>query len=437
MNARSGACALLLLIGAAVSGCGGGSTGTSADGNGSSSSGSGSSSSSSGSGGVTITVNTPPQSETVVEGQSATFQVTASSNASLHYQWQINGVDVDGAANASFTTGTQAPSGDGSHISVLISNGSTSVSAGPATLHVYAETAVPAPTQYVVDPAVTDASIDDSYGMHYAYFNPSVTPKGKLFVFLPGTGAKPADYLLIITAAANNGYHALGLAYQNSSLVTLPCAATGDPNCPGDVHEATFTGAATSTLVSVSPADCVQNRLVKALTWLSARYPQQNWGQYLDGSGDIVWSSVRIAGHSQGGSLSAYIGKRVTVDRASFLSAPDDEVGGQVATWLTASGPTNPARYFGFAHTSDALIPYNVIQQTWPALQLPQFGTYTSVDGVTPPFGGSHMLDTSLGATTLVTPLTYHDITVVDVTTPTDSNGLPTYRRVWQYLCFQ
>jgi hypothetical protein len=429
MNPRSRASELLLpLIAIAVSSCGGGGTSPAADGNGGSSS---------SSGGSAIAVTASPQSETVIEGQSATFQVAASSDAPLHYQWQVNGVDVDGATGTSFTTAVQTPSDDGSQISVELSNGSTSASAGPAVLHVYAETAVPAPTQYVVDPAVTDASIDDSYGMHYAYFNPAVTPKGKLFVFFPGTGAQPRDYLLIVTAAANNGYHALGLAYQNSSLVTLPCAATGDLNCPGDVHEATFTGAATSSLVSVSPADSVENRLVKALAWLSAQHPQQNWGQYLDGSGNVIWSSVRVAGHSQGGSLSAYIGKRVAVDRASFLSAPDDEVGGEAATWLTASGQTDTTRYFGFAHTNDALIPFSVIQQTWPALQLPQFGTYTAVDGVAAPFGGSHMLDSSLGSTTLVTPLTYHDITVVDVTTPTDSNGLPTYRHVWQYLCFQ
>lgn len=385
---------------------------------------------------ATVSIGTEPTNQTIVEGQVASFQVVATGSAGLSYQWQLNGADIGGATASSYTTPPESAAADGAQIQVRVTSGSATSVSGPATLHVYAETAIPAPIQTVIDPASTDSNIDDSYGMHYAYFNAAVTPKNQLFLFLPGSTAKPQDYLLIVQAAADNGYHALGLAYQDSSLVTGPCMATGDPNCPGDVHQATLSGAATSSIVSVTVADSLENRLLKALKYLSQLYPQQGWSTYLDASGNILWSRIRVSGHSQGGSLSAYIGKQFAVARVSMFSSPDDQVSNNVAAWIAAAGQTDPSRYYGFAHMQDALIPFGVIQQNWPALQLAQFGNYVNVDNDPTPYSGSHTLYSDLTASGLVTPLTYHNITVVDVTTPMDSDGLPTYRHVWQYLCF-
>ncbi len=309
--------------------------------------------------------------------------------------------------------------------------------AGPTTLHVYADTATPAPTQYVIDPTVTDPGITDStYGMHYAYINPAVSPKGQLLVFFPGTSAPPQYYLQFLAAAANNGFNALGLAYPNTLTVGSRCALSGDLTCPGSVHEEVLFGNDVSTVITVDPQNSIENRLVKALIYLAQQHPAQGWDSFVDAAGNIQWSLIRVAGHSQGGATAAYIGKQFSVVRACMLSAPDDESpSGQLADWLSVTGQTDPSRYFGFAHREDQIIPWLDYQMTWPALKMDAFGTYGSVDTGAPPYGSSHMLYTDI---TVALPglLTYHDFPVVDGTTPLDANDLPTYRAVWQYVCF-
>jgi hypothetical protein len=193
--------------------------------------------------------------------------------------------------------------------------------------------------------------------------------------------------------------------------------------------------------VSVNPANGIQNRLTKALTYLAQQHPQDGWGQYLDSNGNVQWNLVRLSGHSQGGGEAGYIGKQKLVDRVSFFSSPADidNVQHTLATWVTAAGLTPAARYYGFSHQRDGEIPWALIQQEWPAFGMDSFGTYVNVDSVLSPFSQSHMLTTNLDKPSWVIlpdAQAYHGITVRDAVTPMDSNGLPTYRQVWQYLCF-
>jgi hypothetical protein len=383
-----------------------------------------------------IAVTIEPQAQTIVEGQAASFEVVASSSATLSYQWQLNGSDIPGADAASYTTPPEAAGADGAQFQVRIANGSNFAIGGPVTLHVYSETATPVPTAYAIAPSATDSNIDDSYGTHYAYINSAVSPRGQLLLFFSGTGALPKYYLEFLSSAANNGFHVLGLAYPDSQTIGSLCATAGDLSCPGSVHEETLTGNDVSPYVVVEPANSIQNRLTKALAYLARQYPQQGWDSYLDAAGNIQWASIRATGHSQGGATAAYIGKQFSVARVCMLSAPDDEnTSGQMAAWLTAAGQTDPSRYYGFAHMQDQIIPWAVYQMTWPALKMDTFGTYVNVDAASPPYDASHMLFTEL-TVALHGLLTYHDFPVVDGTTPLDSNGLPTYRKVWQYLCF-
>jgi hypothetical protein len=50
------------------------------------------------------------------------------------------------------------------------------------------------------------------------------------------------------------------------------------------------------------PGDNVERRLSVWLRFLAKKYPQQGWGQFLDGQ-SVRWSRVVVAGHSQGASL--------------------------------------------------------------------------------------------------------------------------------------
>ncbi|MGZ5781698.1 MAG: BPSS1187 family protein, partial [Burkholderiaceae bacterium] len=343
--------------------------------------------------------------------------------------------------SSTYVTPVVDTSADNAQFAVHIVAGASSLTTAAAALHVYADTATPAPTEYIVNPSATDGAIDATQGNHYAYINTAVTSKGKLFVFMPGTGGIPLVYRLIVQAAANNGFHAIGLAYENDISVGDLCSGSTDHDCAGKVREERFSGQDVSTLVSVNPANGIQNRLNKALAYLAQQHPQDGWGQFLDNGGNVVWDHVRVSGHSQGGGAAGYIGKQRLVDQVCFFSSPADidNVQLTLATWVTAPGVTPASRYFGFSHLRDGMIPWTLIQQQWPAFGMDAFGTFVDVDSVARPYNQSHMLSSNLNKPSWVTVPdadAYHAITVVDARTPLDVNGLPTYRQVWQYQCF-
>jgi len=391
--------------------------------------------------GPAISVIAAPADQTVIAGQTATFSVTADSSSALSYQWQGNGADIPGATSSAYVTPAADTSADNSLFAVRLSAGTSSVTTTPATLRVFADTAIPAPTEYAVDPAATDNAIDSTQGAHDASINTAVTPRGRLFVFMPGTGGVPLAYRLIAQSAANNGFHAIGLAYENDISVKDLCSGSTDPDCAGKVREERFSGQDVSTLVSVNAANGIQNRLTKAVVYLAQQHPQDGWGQFLDNSGDILWDRVRVSGHSQGGGMAGYIAKQKRVDRVCFFSSPGDvdDVQNKLAAWVLAPGVTPAASHFGFSHQRDGEVPWALVQREWSAFGMDSFGAFVDVDSVAVPFNQSHMLTSNLDKPSWVTDAdaqAYHGITVRDALTPLDGNGLLTYRRVWQYQCF-
>jgi len=292
-----------------------------------------------------------------------------------------------------------------------------------------------AATEYIVNVQATDAAIDPQFGSHYAYINTSVTSKGRLFLFFGATDSVPQFYTLIETAAANAGLHSIGMAFPNGpDPVNISCSGSADPDCTSKIREETFAGTNTSSLVSVSASDSVQNRLVKVLTYLQAQHPTEGWGQYLGSGNSIRWDLIRVSGLSQGGGLAGYIAKqKAAVDRACFFSSPADwdDVGNQPAGWvLSGTRMTAASKIYGFNHLSDPVVPFAHIQQTWQAFGLDAFGAPVRVDQ-TSSFNGTHELTTDLGST-----LSAHTSTASDSATPLDTSSLPVYRSAWQYACF-
>ena len=90
---------------------------------------------------VTVTPAAPvivsgPQSITIVEGQTATFAVTATGAAPLTYQWKRNGVDIPGATVPSYTTPALSLGDSGTRYSVSVTNAVGSVTSPEATVTV-------------------------------------------------------------------------------------------------------------------------------------------------------------------------------------------------------------------------------------------------------------------------------------------------------------
>lgn len=293
----------------------------------------------------------------------------------------------------------------------------------------------PPSTERQVTPSATDAAIATADEPHVAINpSPAVAAAGKLFVFLPGTGALPTQYRMILRAGAARGYHSIGLNYPNPNAVGVLCGAETDVECFWDVRREVITGSNASARVDVTPANSIVNRLQKLVTSLDRQYPREGWGQFLVG-GEMDWSKVVISGHSQGGGHAGVMTKLFALARACYFSSPADwrQVANVPATWTARPNVTDATRQFGFSHLQDQLVPYAHLREIWPAMGLGAFGGPVNADLRMPPYDNSHQLVTTA---TPVIEGSYHGATVVDVATPKTSQGAAMLEGVWAYLCF-
>lgn len=83
-----------------------------------------------------------PTSVSVAEGQPAAFEVSASGDTPLHYQWQKNEEDIDGATEAAYTIDSTKPE-DGGDYRVIVSNSAGKDTSEVATLIVEAFNTAP------------------------------------------------------------------------------------------------------------------------------------------------------------------------------------------------------------------------------------------------------------------------------------------------------
>ncbi len=77
-----------------------------------------------------------PTNQTVMQGQPATFNVSASGAAPLNYQWQRNMVNISGATSPSYTISSAALADDGAKFRCVVSNGSGTATSNEAMLTV-------------------------------------------------------------------------------------------------------------------------------------------------------------------------------------------------------------------------------------------------------------------------------------------------------------
>jgi hypothetical protein len=279
--------------------------------------------------------------------------------------------------------------------------------------------------------------------------SPSVSARGKLFVFIPGTRGVPTQYSFILRAGAARGFHALGINYENQTAMGSLCQNRSELSCYWDARNAVVFGGGSPVTgqTPVSSADSIVNRLNKLLVWLKANHPAENWGQFLATDNTVDWSKVVLAGHSQGGGHVGVLAKTVSLSRAVYFSSPEDwnETTDQPANWTAGRTNMTPASLqYGFGADSDTLVPNTHAFAHWDGLGMskPVSGPVLFNDGATPT-SGSRQLRTSLSfnpaSTALTVALKNHGITVVDVSTPLDGDGKPLFdtNGVWEYLCFQ
>lgn len=219
-----------------------------------------------------------------------------------------------------------------------------------------------------VMPAVTDTMITSfADNPHMAFFNAAITPQNKLVVYLPDHGRLPLETADFGGYAALQGYHVVSLNYVNSTAFIPQAAVSADADSFAKARREMLTGEDVSALVAVSRAESLQNRLVKLLQHLDAKYPGEDWGRYLN-SGIPDSSAIIVCGSGQGATNAAMFAREYKVDKAVCFSLSEDKLqNNTIAGWMsTSSWATATEDVIGVA------LPENraVQQQLWEFMQL-------------------------------------------------------------------
>ncbi len=295
----------------------------------------------------------------------------------------------------------------------------------------------PTLVEYVIPSVATDRNIAEPKGPHYVTVDSAVQPQGRLLVFLPGTNGSPLSNRLIAQQAAALGYHAIGLAYPNSTAVTSAkgCGFIRNPDCAENFRLEIADGTDRSNRVTITAADSIQNRLLQVLRYLALQYPEQGWSTFL-GNGEIRWSQVVLAGHSQGGGHAAIIAKNRRLAGAVLFAPELDHIRifNDFAPWLAEDSLTPIESYFTFQHINDPIFPFPKQLDAFALLGLDNFGPPVNVDQAAPPYGNSRQLVTSASPQVAGAE---HGSVVVDPATPILPSGEPLYTEVWGFILNQ
>ncbi|HKS38179.1 MAG TPA: immunoglobulin domain-containing protein, partial [Verrucomicrobiae bacterium] len=154
------------------------------------------------------TINQQPLSQTVPLGATATFNVFASGVPAPSYQWQFNGVNLDGATNNSLTLNNVQPSQAGTY-RVLVSNAAATVTSAEAVLTEIEPPAIATQPQSQTVVAGTNAAFSVAVGgtapFSFQWRFGSVTLSGATNQTLNLTNVQPAaagGYSVVVGNAA-------------------------------------------------------------------------------------------------------------------------------------------------------------------------------------------------------------------------------------------
>jgi hypothetical protein len=227
---------------------------------------------------------------------------------------------------------------------------------------------------------------------------------GKLVLPFTGVGTNAGTLEGGGEFCARRGFHVLGIAaFQDYDIVSKGADFFG--NARRSVFEGVlYTHEGEFANIKMTPADGVAQRTQKALAYLNAKYPDEDWGYFLESDGSVRWSDVIFSGFSHGGSNAARFAFLVRAARAVSLSAPRENTctrldlancGGVVATWLSETPKTPIDRFFAITGTSDD----QHLQHLFAMEKTKYSGAATSVEGAQPPYGNSHRLMANAGHT--------------------------------------
>lgn len=175
-------------------------------------------------------ISVQPADATAVEGNRASFSVTATGSAPLAYQWRRRGVDISGATSSRYETGTLAVSDDGVVFDVRVSNAAGSVISRAARLAVSPALQAPAFSRQPLSVSVNAGQA--------ATFTATATgnPSPAFQWRRNGTniaGATQTSYTITVTSAADSGAsftlaasNSQGSVVSNAAVLTVQSGPT-------------------------------------------------------------------------------------------------------------------------------------------------------------------------------------------------------------------
>lgn len=230
---------------------------------------------------------------------------------------------------------------------------------------------------FKIKPSDTDPSIKNFDVPHFVQYDKGAR-QGKLLLFLSGTGGNtekgPADLFL---TAVEQGYRVINLCYIDTPAVWKLCGTkltSSDPDCAENFRIKRIYGENVTSVIPDEPQDAIMNRFTKLLIYLAKFDKGGNWSIYLDNNYP-KWDLIAIAGHSQGGSMAAFIAKKVSVARIiSFSGGSDHGAKGKMADWFFRKSATPPERWYGIYHTQEPTA--EEILKAFQALAIPEKQVY-------------------------------------------------------------
>jgi hypothetical protein len=279
-------------------------------------------------------ITTQPTSQTVAQGQNATFSVTATGATPLNYQWRFNGTDLSGQTGSTLAF-SPATTNDAGSYAVLVSNNFGSVTSAIVTLTVNAAGATaPSITTQPANQTVTQGQ--------NATFSVVATGSAPLSYFWrKGTTvvAGPASATFTIANAQTTDAGSYSVIVSNSAGIATSASATLTVNATSQTpyivtpptSQTVFSGApATFTVVAGGTAPlryqwyfnnvALNNQTGASLTLASVR--PANAGAYFvmvsNRRGSITSPSVQLALISVSGT---YSGLYYEANNISILSS--------------------------------------------------------------------------------------------------------------------
>ena len=270
-------------------------------------------------------ITAQPQSVTVLDGQSASFGVTASGTAPLTYQWRRNGSDIAGATGNAYALAAATLADSGASFSVQVSN-----SAGPVTSNAATLTVNPVAPLIATQPA----SIGVSEGQAATFAVVAV-------------GSAPLAYQW-----RRGGVDIAG-ANANAASFTTPVAVIGDNGVLFSVVVSNAAGSVTSAeaTLTVSAASAGPSITAQPAAVTVAASATASFTVTAIGSAPLAYQWRRNAVNVTGATAASYTTPATAVgdDGARFSVVVSNALGsvtsGEALLTVTATAPPPSARY--------------------------------------------------------------------------------------------